>query len=75
MRKPRGRFKRSQPSPEENMERGTASPVKRIEVGMEHTLPDFTVTAKGVNYNDVRRGRATAMQEMKARYRRSQAKK
>jgi len=42
---------------------------------MEHTLPDFEVKAKGVTYGDVRRGRATAMQEMKARRARAKKKK
>jgi len=57
------------------LERNIQSPSPRIEVGMEHTLPDFEVKAKGVTYGDVRRGRATAMQEMKARRARAKKKK
>lgn len=48
------------------------TPRAEISMDMGTTKP---VTAKGVQYKDVRRGRATAMQEMKARRARMKAKK
>jgi hypothetical protein len=45
----------------------------RAEISMD--MGEFPVTAKGVRYKDVRRGRATAMQEMKARRARAKKKK
>lgn len=73
MRPTRGRFRRKEKTETDSLERNIQSPSPRIEVGMEHTLPDFEVKAKGVTYQDVRHGRAAAMQEMKAR--RARAKK
>ena len=75
MRPTRGRFRRKEKTETDSLERNIQSPSPRIEVGMEHTLPDFEVKAKGVTYGDVRRGRATAMQEMKARRARAKKKK
>jgi hypothetical protein len=45
----------------------------RAEISMD--MGEVPVTAKGVRYKDVRRGRATSMQESKARFARAQAKK
>ncbi|MHC4316377.1 MAG: hypothetical protein ACYSW3_28370 [Planctomycetota bacterium] len=45
----------------------------RAEISMD--MGEVPVTAKGVRYEDVRRGRATGMQERKARFARAQAKK
>jgi hypothetical protein len=67
---------------ESNMARGTGTPSERstlvtknpfksVDAEMEMTLPDFEVKGRSARYKDVRRGRATAMEEGRARYRRS----
>ena len=57
---------------EDNMSRATDTPSERVDLPDAGTLPEMKVTAKAINYRDVRMGRATAMQYTRSRFNRNQ---
>jgi len=75
MKKQRAKKARKAEIKKENMSRATNTPSKRVDLPDAGTLPEMIVTAKPINYQDVRRGRATAMQYARSRFNRNQRNK
>jgi len=75
MKKQRERKARQAKIKKENMSRATSTPSERVDLPDAGTLPEMIVTAKPTNYQDVRKGRATAMQYARSRFNRNQRNK
>ena len=75
MKKRQARKARKAKIKEENMTRATDTPSPRVDIADAGTLPEIIVTAKPINYQDVRKGRATAVQYARSRFNRNQRNK